>query len=77
MGCLLISHKNISCIDFRFYIIKYFIVTISNDCITFGFKLFNVIHDKTAKESCTVFKRRFKNDYICAFCFDSFHYSLN
>ena len=74
---ILISLKQISCIYLFLNIVKFFVISICYNSLTFLLKLIKIIHNSRAKESCSIFKRWLVDYDSCSLCLNSLHYALN
>ena len=73
----LVATENVSCIYFVINVIQTCIVSVSNDSMTLGFKLLQVIYYFAAKECSTIFKCWFVDDNLCTLSLDALHDALN
>lgn len=74
---LLITFKYVPRINFIADIVKDCIISVGDDGLTLLFEFLQVIDDQATKESGAIFQRGFIDYDLCAFCFDSFHHTLN
>lgn len=74
---LLITFKYVPRIDLVFDVVKAIIVSVCNDGSTLLLEFLQVVDDQAAEEGAAVFQRGFIDYDLCAFCFDSFHNTLN
>lgn len=64
---LLVSSENIASINFLFYIIQTFIVSVGDDSLTLQLECIEIIHNPAAKEGASVFQGWLIDDDLCAF----------
>lgn len=74
---ILVSSKNISCINFILYIIQTAIITVGNNRLALSLELCKIIHDLAAEECATVFKCRLIDNYLGSLCLDTLHDALD
>lgn len=74
---VLISSKNISCIDLILHIIKTRVVAVGDDGVALGLELFEVIDHFGTEECRTVLKRGLVDYDLRTFGLDAFHHALD
>ena len=74
---MLITLKNIACINLILHIIQTLVIAVCNDSLTRFLELLQIINHNAAKEFLSIFQSRLINDDSCAFGFDALHDTLN
>ena len=72
-----IPAEQISCIDFFFDVIEYWIVAVSYYAAALLFEFLQVIYDEAAEESRSVFEGWLIYNDLSAFSLDTFHDALD
>ena len=77
MEDVLITLKDISCVDLISYIIQAGIIAIGDDSLTLGFEFIEVVDDLRAKEGLSIGDGRLVDDDLSTFGLDALHDALD
>ena len=73
----LIPPENITCVNLLLNIIQTRVIAVGNNSLTLFLECIQVVDYAATKESTTIFKSGFVDNYLCSFCLNAFHDALN
>lgn len=77
MYYILVSSKDVSCINFILDIIQAGIIAVGDDSMALCLEGFEVILNSTAEEGATFFQGWLVDNDLCTLCLDALHDSLD